>query len=107
VSQTSITGGDLKRRLIGALLIVLLTLLLGACAGHGGSAQAPITPASQTQVQQPAQSSGGQSSPAQTGSAVQQVQNLDQQVQSTLPDLDNAQNAANTSDNGQDDASLP
>ena len=87
------------RLLLALALVLLLALALSACGTpSGGSGSQPAN--TQQSVQQN-QSSGGSNSDA------QQVQSIDNQVQGTLPSMDNAQNGANSSDAGQDNGNTP
>ncbi|RAQ96651.1 hypothetical protein [Thermogemmatispora tikiterensis] len=102
--------GAIRPLLSLALLLTLLMAMLAltACAGHALRSQNQTAPASSQSQSLPASTSNQSSTPsAGSGSPAQQVQSVDQQVQSTLPSLDQAQNDANSSDQGQDNAPLP
>ncbi|WP_376795572.1 hypothetical protein [Thermogemmatispora sp.] len=92
--------------LVLLLTLLVATLALTSCGGHALRSQDQAVPAS-TQSQTAPASSQSSSPAAGNSSPAQQVQAIDQQVQGTLPSLDQSQNDANTSDQGQDNAPLP
>lgn len=112
MSKKSLVQSAVARRplLRLALLLILIVgmVALTACAGRAASSQNQVVPASAQSQSQSAPASNQSSTPsAGGGSPAQQVQSIDQQVQGTLPALDQAQNDANNSDQGQDNAPLP
>ncbi len=107
--KSSVPSAVSRRPLLSLVLLLLLIaamLALTACAGHAASSQHQVVPAS-SQSQSTPVSNQNSTPPTGEGSPAQQVQSIDQQVQGTLPALDQAQNDANNSDQGQDNAPLP
>lgn len=104
--------------LMAALLLLVLSLALGACSRYANSQAAPAGQTTQnsqgqqsvsqpTTVQQSAPSSTQSPVQSNSGGNTSQIQNTDQQIQKVLQSLDGAQNDVTTSSSVQENNPQP
>ena len=96
-----------RRWSVFALATTLLVLSLTLAACGQASQQSGTNGSSSSSTSTSQQSSSANQSSANQGSDNTQIQNADQDVQSTLQSLDNAQNDVTTSSSTQDSGQIP